>query len=103
MSGEYIEKGRIGKSSGLKVLIVKGGWSCGKGYINWAYVAEDKEIDAEYAKTPYQKYVARIGKKLFEPVNKLGDKHDAELLDKCYQYVKDKKCFCDTVITMKTD
>lgn len=103
MSGEYTEKGKIGKENGLKVLIVKGGWSCNAGYMVWAYVAKDNEKDASYAKTPYEKYVARIGEKVFEPENKLGSKHDKELLDKCFQFVKDKGYFCDTVVTMKTD
>lgn len=103
MSGEYIEQGKIGKESGPKVLIVKGGWPYNKGYIIWAYVAKDNGSDAGDAKTPYEKYVARIGEKLFKTPNKLGGKHDKELLDKCFQFVKDKGYFCDTVITMKTD
>ncbi len=103
MSGEYIEKISIVNDNGIRVLIVKGGWSCTKGYIVWAYVAKDNENDASYAHTPYNKYVARIGKKLFEPVNRLGGKHNKELLDKCFQFVKDNNYFCDTIITMKTD
>jgi len=103
MSGEYIEKTNIGDSTGKKVFIVKGGWSCNAGYVVWSYVAEDTGIEASYAKTQYDKCIAKIGKRLFEPVNRLGSMYKGELLNKCIQFVKDNKYFCDMIITMKTD
>jgi hypothetical protein len=103
MSGEYLKETSIGDIGNKRVFIVKGGWSCNAGYMVWAYVAEDTGEKVTYAKTLYDKQIARIGKRLFEQPNKLGDMYEDELLNKSIEFVKSNNYYCNTIIVMKTD
>ena len=102
MSGEYLIDVSIGNNTGKKVFIVKGGYSCNAGYMVWAYVAKDTGKEPFYASL-YDKHISRIGKRLFDQPNKLGDMYENELLNKCKEFVKNNNYYCNMTIVMRTD
>ena len=106
MSGEYIVSANIGTKQKMvenEVFIVKGGYSCNAGYVVWAYVARDTGKAPHYASREYDKYICRIGERLFDPQMKLGEKYAHELFTACKKYINDNGLYCNMIITMRTD
>ena len=100
--GEYLQGTKIGKGN-EKVFLVRGGWSCGAGYMVWTYVAKVKDKEPSYTKSPYDIAVSKIGERLFKPDNKLGRCHEQDLTNSCVKFIEDNNYFCDTIIVMRTD
>lgn len=90
----------------MDVKIVWGGWSCAKGYIDWAYVCDVKEVPQNMKGVVDEGFKAEdimsIGKRLFEAPNSLNGEKDKPV-DVCKQWVKDQKHDLIGYVKMRTD
>ena len=87
----------------MDVVLVRGGWSCEAGYIQWAYVAKAKPPDESRkgrfvgAVNVYE--MSRIGERLFEPPTS-RENSPTPIVEK---WIKDNGHNLITNVTMRTD
>lgn len=101
---------KLDELQGQEVVLVWGGWSCGLGYIHWAYVA--KFVDCKLVNTDCPGS-EKIGAKLFEAPKRedVTNPKNCHYNDTpapfpqpvCLLWIRDNKCKLVTTVKMRTD